>query len=70
MAASHRLATPDRCILLLVAEHTRSENPYRLARDIPDLYLIDFGLPPVSVLEERARSVAAAADDVDRLCDV
>jgi hypothetical protein len=22
--------TPDRCILLLVAEHTRSENPYRL----------------------------------------
>ncbi len=22
--------TPDRCILLLVAEHNRSENPYRL----------------------------------------
>lgn len=26
--------TPDRCILLLVAEHTRSENPYRLLYSI------------------------------------
>jgi hypothetical protein len=26
--------TPDRCILLLIAEHTRSENPYRLLYDV------------------------------------
>ncbi len=26
--------TPDRCILLLVAEHTRAENPYRQLYDI------------------------------------
>jgi hypothetical protein len=36
--AAWRLLTcfesPDRCILLLVAEHTRSENPYRLLYEI------------------------------------
>jgi PmbA protein len=36
-------------------------DPNRLARDIPDLDLIDPDLPTVAVLEERARKVEAAA---------